>query len=81
MAIDQKQLGQQIAALMEEIEKDPDLPDEGAIARCVLVVEIVGKDGEEQSFNLRVNSSASPHVSIGFLEVAKEIQLKMMGLR
>jgi hypothetical protein len=81
MAIDQTQLGQQIAALMEQIENDSDLPDDGAIVRCVLIVEVVGKaDGDEQSFNLRVNSSASPHVSIGFLEVAKAIQFKSMGL-
>lgn len=80
MAIDQTQLGQQITALMDEIENDPEIPDEGAINRVVVIVEIVGQNGEEQSFNLRVNSSASPHVSIGFLEVAKAIQLKMMGL-
>ena len=80
MAIDQKQLGKQIAALMEEIENDPELPDEGAITRCVLIVEVVGKQEAGQSFNLRVNSSASPHVSIGFLEVAKAIQFKTMGL-
>ncbi len=80
MAIDQTNLGQQIAALMEEIENDPDLPDEGAIGRCVLVVEVVGQDGEEGSINLRVNSSASPHVAVGFLDVAKQIQYKMMGI-
>ena len=80
MAIDQTKLGQQITALMEEIENDADIPSEGAINRVVVVVEVVGQDGEEQSFNLRVNSSASPHVSVGFLEVAKQLQLKMMGL-
>jgi hypothetical protein len=80
MAIDQTKLGQQITALMEEIENDSDIPPEGAINRVVVVVEVVGQDGEEQSFNLRINSSASPHVSIGFLEVAKQMQLKMMGL-
>lgn len=80
MAIDQTQLGQQITALMEEIENDPEIPDEGAINRVVVIVEIVGQSGDEQSFNLRVNSSASPHVSVGFIEVAKAIQLKMMGL-
>jgi hypothetical protein len=80
MAIDQTKLGQQITALMEQIENDPDLPSEGVINRCVLIVEVVGQDGDEQSFNLRVNSSASPHVSIGFLDVAKKIQYKMMGL-
>lgn len=80
MAIDQTSLGQQITALMEQIENDPELPDEGAIGRCVLVVEVIGRDGDEQSFNLRVNSSASPHVALGFLEVAKAMQMKMMGL-
>lgn len=80
MAIDQTQLGQQIAALMEQIENDPDLPDEGSIGRCVLIVEVLGQDGDEASFNMRVNSSASPHVSIGFIEVAKAMQMKMMGL-
>lgn len=80
MPIDQTQLGQQITALMEEIENDPEIPEEGAINRVVVIVEIVGQDGEEQSFNLRVNSSASPHVSVGFIEVAKAMQLKMMGL-
>lgn len=80
MAIDQTALGQQITALMEEIENDPDIPSEGAIGRILVVVEVVGKDGDEQSFNLRVNSSASPHVAIGFLEVAKAMQFKAMGL-
>lgn len=80
MAIDQTQLGKQIAALMEQIENDPNLPSEGAIGRCVLIVEVVGKDGDEQSFNLRISSSASPHVSVGFLEVAKAMQMKTMGL-
>lgn len=80
MAIDQSKLGQQIATLMEQIENDPQLPDEGSIGRCVLIVEVVGRDGEEQSFNLRVSSSANPHVSVGFLEVAKAIQFKTMGL-
>ncbi len=80
MAIDQTQLGQQVTALMEEIENDPEIPAEGAINRVVVIVEIVGQDGDEQSFNLRVNSSASPHVSVGFIEVAKAMQLKMMGL-
>ena len=80
MAIDQTQLGQQITALMEEIENDPEIPDEGAINRVVVIVEVLGQEGEEQTFTLRVNSSASPHVSIGFLEVAKAVQLKAMGL-
>jgi hypothetical protein len=80
MPIDQTQLGQQITALMEEIENDPEIPDEGAINRVVVIVEVLGQEGEEQTFTLRVNSSASPHVSIGFLEVAKAVQLKAMGL-
>jgi hypothetical protein len=82
MAIDQTQLGQQVTALMEEIEQDPEIPSDGAIQRCVLIVEIVspGENPDEQSFGIRVNSSASPHVSVGFIEVAKQLQLKMMGL-
>lgn len=80
MAIDQSQLGKQITELMEEIENDPEIPAEGVINRVVVIVEVMGQDGEEQSFNLRVNSSASPHVSIGFLEVARAIQFKAMGL-
>ena len=80
MAIDQTKLGQQVSALMEEIENDSEIPAEGAINRVVVIVEVVGRDGDEQSFNLRVNSSASPHVSIGFIEVAKAMQLRMMGL-
>jgi len=80
MAIDQTALGKQIGDLMEEIENDPELPKEGGIGRCVLIVEVVGQDGDEASINLRVNSSAAPHVSLGFLEVAKAIQMKAMGL-
>lgn len=80
MAIDQTQLGQQVTALMEEIENDQEIPDESAINRVVVIVEVVSQDGDEQAFNLRINSSASPHVTVGFLEVAKVIQLKMMGL-
>ena len=81
MAIDQSGLGQQVAALMEEIENDPEIPENGAINRCVLIVEVMaqGEDGEG-AINLRVNSSATPHVSIGFIEVAKQMQLKMMGM-
>jgi hypothetical protein len=78
--IDQTRLGQQITSLMEEIENDPEIPDEGFINRVVVVVEVVGKEGEGESFNLRVNSSASPHVAVGFLEVAKTIQMKALGL-
>ena len=80
MAIDQTRLGQQITALMEEIENDPGIPSEGFINRVVAVVEVVGKEGEEESINIRVNSSASPHVSVGFLEVAKQMQLRSMGM-
>jgi hypothetical protein len=80
MSIDQTQLGQQVTALMEEIENDHEIPDEAVINRVVVIVEVVGQDGDEQTFNLRINSSASPHVTVGFLEVSKVIQLKMMGL-
>jgi hypothetical protein len=80
MAIDQTALGQQAQALMEEIENDPDIPNEGQIGRVIMIVEVLGKSGDENSINLRVNTGAAPHVSIGFLEVAKQMQLKMMGL-
>ncbi len=80
MPIDQSQLGQQITALMDEIENDPEIPSEGYINRVVVVVEVMGKEGEEESFNIRVNSSASPHVAVGFLEVAKQLQLKALGI-
>jgi hypothetical protein len=80
MAIDQSSLGQQTQALMEEIENDPEIPDEGHIGRVIMIVEVVGQNGDESTINLRVNSSATPHVSIGFIEVAKQMQLKMMGL-
>lgn len=81
MAIDQSALGQQAQALMEEIENDPDIPDKGHIGRVIMIVEVFGEgDDGEQSFNLRVNTGANPHVAIGFLEVAKQIQLKAMGL-
>lgn len=80
MAIDQTALGQQTQALMEEIENDPDIPDDGQIGRVIMIVEVVGTTGDESSINLRVNTGATPHVAIGFLEVAKQMQLKMMGL-
>lgn len=81
MAIDQSGLGQQVAALMEEIENDPEIPENGAINRCVLIVEIISQEEDgEGSINLRVNSSATPHVSVGFIEVAKQMQFKLMGM-
>lgn len=80
MAIDQSALGQQTQALMEEIENDPDIPDEGQIGRVIMIVEVVGQTGDESSVNIRVNSGASPYVAVGFLEVAKQMQLKMMGM-
>jgi hypothetical protein len=80
MAIDQKALGQQAQALMEEIENDPDIPDEGQIGRVIMIVEVLGQSDGENSVNIRVNTGANPHVAIGFLEVAKQMQLKVMGL-
>lgn len=81
MAIDQTNLGEQVAALMEEIENAPDMPSEGAINRSVLIVEVTGPGPNEgeQVFGLRVSSSASPHVSIGFIEVAKAMQMQLIG--
>jgi hypothetical protein len=65
---------------MEEIENDPNTPDEGQIGRVIMIVEVVGTTGDEGSMSLKVNSGASPYVAVGFLEVAKQMQLNMMGL-
>lgn len=81
MAIDSSSLAKQVAELIDEIEDDPDAPSEGSINRVVIIAEVVGAEQEgEQSFGFRVNSSATPHVAIGFLEVAKVMQMKVLGL-
>jgi hypothetical protein len=81
MAIDQSPLGQHIQQQMQEIEEDPDIPNDAQIGRIVTIVEVVGAPGKEGEFtNVRVNANARPYVAIGLLEVAKNIQLKGMGL-
>ena len=74
MAIDQSPLGNHIQEMMGEIENDEDIPDDAQIARIISIVEVVG-DGYA---NIRVRTNASPYVAVGFLEVAKELQKKMM---
>lgn len=79
MAIDQSPLGQHIQELMQEIEEDPEIPDNAQVGRMLTIVEIVGGDEENQFANVRVRSNTRPYVAIGFLEVAKSLQMKMMG--
>jgi hypothetical protein len=42
----------------------------------ITIVEVVTPDGEFS--NIRMNSNARPYVALGFLEVAKEVQMRMM---
>jgi hypothetical protein len=80
MAIDQSPLGQHIQEQMQEIENDPEIPDQAQVGRIVTIVEIIGPEGEEDGFtNVRVRANARPYVAVGLLEVAKMVQLKMMG--
>lgn len=81
MAIDQSPLGQHIQELMEEIEGDSDIPDNAQIGRIVTIVEVVGPQGREDEFtHVRVRANARPYVAIGLLEIAKIMQLKVMGV-
>lgn len=77
MAIDQSSLGQHIQGMMEEIENDPEIPDDARIGRIMTIVEVVGTDNDYA--NIRMRSNARPYVALGFLEVAKTMQLKAMG--
>lgn len=77
MSIDQAKLGQHVSELMEEIEKDPDIPDDAQIGRMMTIVEVVGNNGGYA--NIRMRSNARPYVALGFLEVAKTLQMKAMG--
>lgn len=79
MAIDQSGFGQHIQALMQEIDEDPEIPENAQIGRILTIVEVLGKDGENDFAHIRVNSNARPYVALGFLEVAKAMQMKMMG--
>jgi hypothetical protein len=56
-------------------------PADAQIGRAVIIVELIGPPAESDSFTqIKVSASARPYVTIGLLEVAKRIQLKMMGL-
>jgi len=78
MGIDQSKLGQHIQEMMQEIEDDQDIPGDAEIGRIITIVEVVTPDGEFS--NIRMNSNARPYVALGFLEVAKEVQMRtMMG--
>jgi len=80
MSIDQSALGHHIQEMMQEIENDPDIPDDAQIGRVVTIVEIVGPEGRAEEFtNVRVRASARPYVAVGLLEIAKAMQMKMMG--
>jgi hypothetical protein len=80
MAIDQAPLGAHIQEQMQEIEDDSEIPENAQIGRIVTIVEIIGGEGEEGGYtNLRVRANARPYVAIGLLEIAKRIQLRMMG--
>jgi hypothetical protein len=79
VAIDQSGFGQHIQALMQEIEEDPDIPENAQIGRVLTIVEVVGTDEESDFANIRVRSNARPYVALGFLEVAKAMQIKIMG--
>jgi hypothetical protein len=74
MAIDQSPLGNHIQEMMQEIEDDREIPDDAQIARIITIVEVVGSDYS----NIRMRSNARPYVAIGFLEVAKEMQKRML---
>ncbi len=79
MTIDQSGFGQHIQALMQEIEEDPDIPENAQIGRILTIVEVVGTDEESDFAHIRVRSNARPYVALGFLEVAKAMQMKIMG--
>lgn len=81
MAIDQSPLGQHIQEVMQEIEDDSDIPDNAQIGRIVTIVEVIGpKDAPDEFTHVRVRANARPYVAIGLLEIAKRIQLKVMGV-
>jgi hypothetical protein len=80
MAIDQSPLSTHIMEQMEAIEEDPEVPDDAAIGGIVTLVEVVGPEDEEgrRGRGFRVRSNLPPHVTIGYLEEAKMIQLGML---
>jgi hypothetical protein len=76
MSIDQSPLGNHIQEQMQEIENDPEIPEDAEIGRIITIVEVLG----EEYSNIRMRTNARPYVAIGFLEAAKQGQLKMMGI-
>jgi len=76
MTIDQSKLGQHIQEMMQEIENDQEIPGDAQIARMFTIVEVITPDGEYS--NIRMKSNTRPYVALGFLEVAKAVQMKMM---
>jgi hypothetical protein len=74
MAIDQSPLGNHVQEMMQEIENDEEIPEDAQVARIITIVEVVG----EGYANIRMRTNARPYVAIGFLEVAQELQKKMM---
>ena len=79
MGIDQSGFGQHVQEMMQQIEQDPEIPGNAQINTIVTIVEVVGGDEENQFSHIRVNSNATPYVALGILEVAKSMQMKMMG--
>lgn len=80
MPIDQSALGQHIQEQMQEIEEDPNIPDDAQIGRIVTIVEVVGPKGKEGEFtHVRIRANARPYVAVGLLEFAKAVQMKSMG--
>ncbi|HSS33608.1 MAG TPA: hypothetical protein VLL27_10040 [Solirubrobacterales bacterium] len=81
MPIDQSPLGQHIQEQMQEIEGDPEIPDDAQVGRILTIVEIIGPQGKEDEYtNVRVRANARPYVAVGLLEIAKILQLKSMGI-
>jgi hypothetical protein len=76
MGIDQSKLGQHIQEMMQEIENDQEIPEDAQVGRMITIVEVLSPDGEFS--NIRMKSNARPYVALGFLEVAKEVQMRMM---
>ncbi len=78
MAIDQTELGAHVARQMEAIEEA--LPENGNIGAIVTLVEVGADDGEggHGYRALRMRANVPPHVAIGLLEEAKQIQLGLL---
>lgn len=78
MGIDQSKLGRHMQEQMQEIENDPEIPDDAQIGSILTIVEVVGTESDYA--NIRVRSNARPYVALGLLGVAKATQMKAMGV-